>query len=35
MSKYEALFTPLKVGGVTIKNRFVHAPMEGLLHLNG
>ena len=29
MSKYEALFTPLKVGGVTIKNRFVHAPMEG------
>ena len=23
MSKYEALFTPLKVGGVTIKNRFV------------
>ena len=29
MNKYEALFTPLKVGGVTIKNRFVHAPMEG------
>ena len=29
MSKYDALFTPLKVGGVTIKNRFVHAPMEG------
>lgn len=27
--KYESLFTPLKVGGVTIKNRFVHAPMEG------
>ena len=28
-NKYEELFTPLKVGGVTIKNRFVHAPMEG------
>jgi 2-enoate reductase len=27
--KYEALFTPMQVGGVTIKNRFVHAPMEG------
>ena len=27
--KYESLFTPLQVGGVTIKNRFVHAPMEG------
>ena len=27
--KYEALFTPMKVGGVTIKNRFIHAPMEG------
>ena len=27
--KYEALFTPMNVGGVTIKNRFVHAPMEG------
>lgn len=27
--KYEALFTPMKVGSVTIKNRFVHAPMEG------
>ena len=27
--KYEALFTPFKVGGITIKNRFVHAPMEG------
>ncbi len=27
--KYEALFTPMKVAGVTIKNRFVHAPMEG------
>ena len=26
---HEVLFTPLKVGGVTIKNRFVHAPMEG------
>ncbi len=29
MGKYDALFTPMKVGGVTIKNRFVHAPMEG------
>ena len=28
-NKYQELFTPLKVGGVTIKNRFVHAPMEG------
>ena len=27
--KYEALFTPMQVAGVTIKNRFVHAPMEG------
>ena len=27
--KYDALFTPMQVGGVTIKNRFVHAPMEG------
>ena len=27
--KYESLFTPMTVGGVTIKNRFVHAPMEG------
>ena len=29
MGKYDALFTPMQVGGVTIKNRFVHAPMEG------
>lgn len=27
--KHEILFSPIKVGGVTIKNRFVHAPMEG------
>lgn len=26
---HEILFTPMKVGGVTVKNRFVHAPMEG------
>ena len=27
--EHEILFTPLQVGGVTLKNRFVHAPMEG------
>ncbi|MBQ4423379.1 MAG: 2-enoate reductase, partial [Clostridia bacterium] len=27
--KYEALFTPWKVGNVTIKNRIVMLPMEG------
>ncbi|MGN0977661.1 MAG: FAD-dependent oxidoreductase [Faecousia sp.] len=27
--KHEVLFTPMQVGGVTVKNRFVHAPMEG------
>lgn len=26
---HEILFTPMKVAGVTVKNRFVHAPMEG------
>ena len=27
--EHEVLFTPMKVGNVTVKNRFVHAPMEG------
>lgn len=27
--KHEILFTPMQVGNVTVKNRFVHAPMEG------
>lgn len=27
--EHEILFTPMTVGSVTIKNRFVHAPMEG------
>ncbi|MDO4276475.1 MAG: FAD-dependent oxidoreductase [Eubacteriales bacterium] len=26
---HEILFTPMQVGAVTVKNRFVHAPMEG------
>lgn len=26
--QHEILFSPMKVGGVTIKNRFVHAPMS-------
>lgn len=26
---HEILFTPMSVGNVTIKNRFVHAPMDG------
>ena len=29
MSKYNAVFSPLKVGSVTIKNRVLLAPMEG------
>ena len=28
-NKYDALFTPLRIGGVTIKNRFVLCAMEG------
>ncbi|MBP5459066.1 MAG: hypothetical protein J6Y62_02680, partial [Clostridia bacterium] len=28
-AKYEALFTPWKVGNVEIKNRVVMCPMEG------
>lgn len=28
-AQHEVLFTPMKVGGVTVKNRFIHAPMEG------
>lgn len=27
--EHEVLFTPMQVGSVTVKNRFVHAPMEG------
>lgn len=26
---HEILFTPMKIGPVTVKNRFIHAPMEG------
>ena len=32
--KHEILFTPVRVGGVTVKNRFVHAPMEGTTPIN-
>lgn len=32
---HEILFTPMKVGGVTIQNRFVHAPMEGTSPIEG
>ena len=32
--KHEILFTPGRVGGVTVKNRFVHAPMEGTTPIN-
>lgn len=27
--RHEILFTPMVIGNVTVKNRFVHAPMEG------
>lgn len=29
MGKYDVLFTPMKIGNVEIKNRFVMVPMEG------
>lgn len=32
---HEILFTPMKVGGVTIQNRFVHAPMDGTSPIEG
>ncbi len=28
-NQFEELFTPIQVGGMTVKNRFIHAPMEG------
>ena len=35
--KYQKLFTPVKVGSITIKNRFAMAPMGplGLADANG
>lgn len=29
MGKYDVLFTPMQIGSITVKNRFIHAPMEG------
>ena len=28
-TEHEVLFTPWQVGGITVRNRFVHCPMEG------
>ena len=32
--KYSALFEPIKIGGVTVKNRILMAPMEGTTIIN-
>jgi NADH:flavin oxidoreductases, Old Yellow Enzyme family len=34
-SRHEALFTPLKIGGTTIKNRFILCAMEGTNLIDG